>query len=131
MPCFCERIVALLGLHVEDMTRFLLVTVSRLCRDLPNLAALAGLDGAHLAPLGVPMIGSSESPSSSAVTSVYSAEAASLTGVLSSEVIASGKGSAGPSAAPLSSDSGGKRAAAFTGERCVGDRPGEGVAAHA
>jgi len=94
---------------------------------------LPSLDSAHLAPAGTLFGGSSESPSSNAVTSVYSAGTTWLTGAPGSECgIAGGDMSATLSAAPLSSESGGgKRAAAFAGERCVGDRPGDGVAAHA
>ena len=83
---------------------------------------------AHLAPFGVPFSGSNESPSSSAVTSVYSVAAAWLTGVPGSEAVCGGVPAA--LAALLSSESGGNRAAAFAGKRCMGERPGDGVAAH-
>ena len=87
-----------------------------------------GLDGSHLAPPGAPFSGSMESPSSSAVTSVYSGGAAWLTGVPGSET-PTGGGVPAASAAVLSSVSGRKWSAAFAGERCMGERPGDGVTA--
>ena len=87
--------------------------------------------GSHRAPFGVPFRGSSESPSSSAVTSVYSA-AAWLTGVPGCSDTIAGDRPLNASAASLSTGwSGGNGDAAFAaGERCIGDRPGDGVAAH-
>jgi len=67
-----------------------------------------------------------ESPSSNAVTSVYSGTAWP-TGVPGSETPTSG-GVPTAAAAVLSSMSGGKWAAAFARERCMGERPGDGVA---